>query len=119
MCDTEDNNSVWDAYRERGVSEEQIAILKKQVESSTGHDVDTELKSIGFQFTTDLNNFECPNMSYLLTLYEQWEKGQLAYNGSVSDQPSKLIETMNLLGNLKAEQTDKIRKKQEKEMKRK
>ena len=111
LANREDKNSVWDSYRERGVTEEQIAILKKQVADQAGRDVDREFRSMGYQFTTDLDKFEYPLMNYILTVYEHWEKGSMPFSGTISDQPNKVVEIMNLLNGLKQEQEDKAHKK--------
>lgn len=112
----EEKNSVWDAYRERGISEEQIAILKKQVKDQSGIEASAETRSVGLQFTTDLEEFEYPYLGYVLTMHEQWERGTLPFEGPLSDQPSKIVEIMNLISNLKIERKEKTHKEHQREM---
>lgn len=116
LASKQETNSVWDAYRERGMSEEQIAVLKERVKDQVGREVDAEYRSMGLQFTTSLENFEYPLMGQILTMYELWEKGTMPDSGPLLDQPNKIVEIMNLISGLKAEQTEKMYKEQERAM---
>lgn len=116
LVSNNDNNSVWDAYRERGISEDQIAVLKEQVKEQVGRDISGEFKSMGLQFTTSLDEFECGNLGTILTMYELWEKGQVPDEGCLLDQVNKTVEIMNLINGLRNEQMEKMNKQHQKEM---
>lgn len=52
-------------------------------------------------------------MAYVLTLHSRWEKGNLPFDGSVSEQPNKIVEIMTLIESLKFEQQEKAHKEQQ------
>lgn len=85
----------------RGYSPEQIkfAKQKKQAVSTT----------VGpLRFTRPTIEFKYPNISYVLTLFQNYEKGLLPFPGSVSEQPAQIMEVFNLLRNIRNDYQQKL-----------
>ena len=53
------------------------------------------------KFYTCTCNYRYPLMSWLIQCVDGWEKGILPYNGSLSDQPAKIMDAIYLLQRLK------------------
>lgn len=97
---------------ERGYSEAAMKAVETKVKVDTGSVV-----SMGIKFKRHLSQFRYPLMSYVLTLFEGYERGVLPYQGSLADQPFKIIEIFNLLTHLKLEQEGRRLREQEKQRK--
>jgi hypothetical protein len=54
----------------------------------------------GFTYTKCPGNFYGPGHAYLLDVHRQFRNGVLASEGGLLDQPSKYLETMNLVETL-------------------
>lgn len=83
----------------RGYSPEALAAAR-QIAAATFNPV----VSCGLRFTKPLDQFNYDQMGYALTLFENYEKGNLPFPGSVSDQPAQIIEIFGLLKALRQEQ---------------
>lgn len=84
----------------RGYSQQQIeSVLKSKTNSTI---------SSGLKFTKPTWHFEYSKLSYVLNLFENYERGVLPFNGSVSEQPAQIIEIFNLLASLKQDQKRKL-----------
>jgi hypothetical protein len=92
----------------RGYSPEALAEAKKLKEKKF-----SSVSALGLKFTKPLSNFKCENIGYLWTLFENYERGQLPYPGSISEQPAQIIEIFGVFQALKNEQIAKERKRQE------
>lgn len=89
--------------RRRGFSEAQINAAQKQSKLNR-----KELN--GLVFTVPLHKFKYENLGYVLTLFENYERGQLPFPGSVSEQPAQIMDILNIIQNLKLEQQKKVDK---------
>lgn len=69
-----------------------------------------------FNFHTCFCNFIYPDFNYFSMLYGQYEKGNLPYPGSMSEQPNKVIEIFNVLDLLNIERQEKLHKEHEKSL---
>lgn len=56
-----------------------------------------------------------PNINELLFLFENFKRGLLPYNGSITDQPAQIIEMFQLIENLHFEREQAIQKKTQSE----
>lgn len=95
------------ALRDRGYSEDRIRFMLKGKKGSS-------FKSLDVVFH-DKNNLKYPYFSYVYTAYLNYERGILPYPGSLSEQPAKIMDIFSVLGALKFESEEKMRKKVEKE----
>jgi len=79
-----------------------------------------ENKCLGFTFTKPFHQFSFEQFDFLLACYNDWSKwGHYPYPGKLADQPSKLIECLQVLKALQHEESEQERKKQEQIQKRK
>ncbi len=69
------------------------------------------VKSVGIQFNKPFSHLKFALMSYILTLFENYERGCLPYPGSVSEQPALIMECFSVLQVLKQEMEVKISEK--------
>jgi hypothetical protein len=63
--------------------------------------------SCGLKFTKHLSRFKYPLFGYALQLFENYERGLLPFEGSVSDQPAQVMELFSVIQNLRFEQEKK------------
>lgn len=92
----------------RGYTAEALALTKKIAPT-----VFTPVTSCGLRFTKHLSKFKYPLFGYALVLFENYERGQLPFEGSVADQPAQVMELFALLQNLRNERELSLIKKQE------
>jgi ribosomal protein L32 len=71
----------------------------------------------GIRFHECLCGYRNPSISLYLDLEDKFNKGILPFNGSYLDQPSKIIEIMNRISQLKFDRSERNRKKWEQEQK--
>lgn len=76
------------------------------------------IKSCGLYFTRDLSEFNCEKFNYYFLLFQNYERGNLPFEGTIADQPAQIIEIFNTFQMLRAEQEDKARKQIERQSKR-
>lgn len=50
------------------------------------------------------------DFGFLMSLFDQYEKGFLPYKGSITEQPNKIMDVFNLISQLKLELENKMRK---------
>lgn len=99
---------------QRGYTKEQIAELEKRTISN--QDI---LYSCNLKITGDLKRFKHESFYFYLTAFRAYEEhGILPFSGAYGDQPAKIIEVFEVFEQLKFEETQKIYKEQEREMKR-
>jgi hypothetical protein len=92
----------------RGYSDAAIEAARKSV-------IVSPTVSQGLRFTRHLSRYKYPLMSYVLTLLENYERGQLPFPGSVSEQPAQIMEIFALLQSLKHERDQRLNEKIERE----
>lgn len=64
----------------------------------------------GLRFNVPTTRFEYPLLAYLLTLTENYERGVLPFPGSLSEQPSKVIELIEIIQLVRMEYQNKQQK---------
>lgn len=104
-----DSKDEEQALRDRGYSEERIRYLLKDQKGSS-------FKSLDVVFHAK-NNLKYPYFTYTYTAFLNYQRGVLPYPGSLSEQPGKIMDIFNVFQALKYEADDKMRKKVEKESK--
>lgn len=62
---------------------------------------------IGFHTCLCNPDFHHPNMSEILFLFENYKRGVLPYNGTLTEQPAQLMEIFQLIENLHFEREQK------------
>jgi hypothetical protein len=67
------------------------------------------------RFKRHLSNFKYPLFGYVITLFQNYERGVMPFEGSVSEQPAQLMDIFSLLEALKAEQETKLKEKLERD----
>lgn len=87
--------------RSRGYTEEHL----KRINQKT-----PDVKVNGLIFSRPLTNFKYELIGYVLILAENYEKGNLPFPGSVSEQPGQIMDILNVIQNLKIEYKNKIEK---------
>jgi hypothetical protein len=93
-------------------TEAQLKALEASVKTKI-----VEHKILNLKFTRDLIEFSknVYNFEYLMTLYSSFKQhGTLPYQGSLSDQPNKIIEVFNVIGSVVTELQIQEQKKMEK-----
>jgi hypothetical protein len=100
-----DKNSVSSDLAGRGYTEEQLA-------HATGRIAETfnPVVSCGLMFTKPFGHLKFEALAYVLTLFENYERGCLPFPGSVSEQPAQIMEVFAVLRQLKHEVEIKMRK---------
>lgn len=93
----------------RGYTDKQISVVKETAIKSF-----KPFKVNNILFRKPLSEFKCDNLSYILFLFENYEKGSLPFQGPVSDQPAKIIDIFNILYQVRQEHNDEQRNKLEK-----
>jgi hypothetical protein len=83
---------------ERGYSEAQLAELKTKMKSQS-----RTVTSLNIKFNRPIEEFIYPQMSYILTLFRNYEKGQPPFPGAISEQPAQIMEIFNTLESLDLE----------------
>jgi hypothetical protein len=96
----------------RGYSQEVLNLTKQNLKHNA-------ITSCGIKFKKHLSCFKYPLFGYVLTLFQNYERGQLPFEGSVSDQPAQIMDIFSLLESLKAEQETKLKEKMERNGRRK
>lgn len=99
---------------ERGYSE--AALVEARIKALGSF---RPVESAGFRFTQPLDRFRSDILGYSLFLFENYERGQLPFPGSVSEQPAQIMEIFALIQTLRAEQDEKLRKKLESDVRNK
>ena len=86
----------------RGYAPEVLEATKKRASA-----LFQPVTSCGLRFTKHLSNFKYPLFGYALSLFENYEKGLLPFEGPVADQPAQVMDLFGLIQNIKAEQQTK------------
>lgn len=71
----------------------------------------------GFRINKCLGNFTSKEVYSYFEMHRFYEKGVMPFSGAMSDQPAKLIELMNIIGQLKNEKLKEIEERERKKMK--
>jgi hypothetical protein len=93
----------------RGYTPEQLAQAKSHIAVKFN-----PVTSCGLRFTRPYSSLKFEPFSYVLTLYENYERGCLPFPGSVSEQPAQIMEVFSVLRQLKHEAEVQIRETQSK-----
>lgn len=67
----------------------------------------------GYKLNKCLGNFVSREICAYYEMYTLYEKGIMPFEGVMTDQPAKLIDLFNMIGQLKFEYLDKERRKRE------
>lgn len=62
------------------------------------------------KYYTCVGNFYDKSVCDLYEMYTLYDKGVLPYNGALVDQPAKIIEVFQLIGGLRAEKIERLKK---------
>lgn len=65
----------------------------------------------GFKINKCLGNFASREVYAFIEMHKLYEKGVMPFGGSMADQPAKLIDLFNIIGQLKNEHQEKLDKK--------
>jgi hypothetical protein len=84
--------------KERGYTPEQLAHVEKRNAEKF-----TPIVSGGLRFTKPFDHLKFEPLSYVLILYEAYERGCLPFPGSVSEQPAWIMDVFSVLQKLKLE----------------
>lgn len=95
---------------DRGYTPEQLSELRKAKKKQN-----VSIKSCGLIFTRDLSEFSCEKFNYYFLLFQNYERSNLPFQGTITEQPAQIIEIFNTFKMLKAEQEEKWRKKLERQ----
>lgn len=98
--------------KRRGYSELQLRNIEKNKKSEPS-------KINNLLFTRSMTDFKYDQIGFLLTLFENYELGNLPDNGSISDQPGQVMEMLSVLKSLQIDHRNKIQNEQLKNIKRK
>lgn len=82
----------------RGYSPEALAEAKKILEKQF-----TPVTTLGLRFTRPLENFKSDILAYAWLLFDNYERGNLPFPGSVSEQPAQIMEIFGTLESLRLE----------------
>ena len=94
-------------YRERGYSEQQIKLLKKQNKINV-------FSALDLQFT-NVDKVTYPLFGFIITSFMAYNKhGILPFDGPLANQPSKIIEVFEVLEALQIEKETQLRREMEK-----
>lgn len=77
-----------------------------------------EFTSCGIRFVKPLDELKFDSIGYILTLFENYEKGLLPFSGAVSDQPGQIMEIFLILNSIKRERAEMELKKHNEQIKR-
>jgi hypothetical protein len=68
---------------------------------------------INVRYYTCPGNLYDPSLGYLYSLFEKYERGFLPFEGTISDQPAKVVECFNLIVNLREDHARKLQEDQQ------
>lgn len=91
----------------KGYTEAQLAHANKNFVATF-----SPVTSCGLRFTKPFAHLKFEPISYVLTLLENYERGCLPFPGSVSEQPSQIMELFSILSQLKHEAETRAREQQ-------
>lgn len=90
-----------DELKQRGYSEEAISRMKKKKTS-------TSVKLLGLHFTKPLIKFKYNYLRYVLVLFDNYEKGNLPFPGSVAEQPSQVMDIFDIIQAIRQEAQNRV-----------
>lgn len=93
-----DDGDVSEDAKKRGYTAEQLEHAKKRKAEKF-----SPVESCGLRFTKPFDQLKFGSLSYVLTLFESFERGSMPYPGSVSEQPAQILEIFSTLRQLKVE----------------
>jgi hypothetical protein len=96
------------ATKNRGYSPEVLAHATKKFEENF-----RPVVSCNLRFTKPFDHLKYPPMNYVLTLFENYERGLLPFPGSVTEQPAQIMEVFSVLASIKREVEIKASEKSE------
>ena len=93
-----------DTLESRGYTPEAIAQARGKFAATF-----SPVKSCNLRFTKPFEHLKFEPMSYVLTLFDNYERGCLPFPGSVSEQPAQIMEIFSVLRQLRHESELKLR----------
>lgn len=97
-------NDVTSEVEARGYSPEQLQVARKMISEKFD-----PITSCGLRFTKPFKHLKFEPIGYVLTLFENYERGCLPFPGSVSEQPAQIMEIFTVLKQLKHESESRLR----------
>jgi hypothetical protein len=95
-------NEVYSFMRKSGKSHEYAQLQEVVLRERNGcNSQDKDIVLEPFKLKTCPCNFLHPQFNYLMTIYEQYEKGNLFDEGGLAGQPNQIMEYMNYISYLK------------------
>lgn len=92
----------------------EIVIKMRRIQQGCGVITDSpkvEVGKIGYHSCLCHESFQHPLMGYLLSMYQNYEKGILPFSGGLLDQPAQVMEILSLLSTLQSEREADIQEK--------
>jgi hypothetical protein len=102
---TGDTHKVSNELAGRGYSPEVLAKANKVFETRFA-----PVTTCGLKFTKPFVKYRFEPFGYLLTLFDNYERGNLPFPGSISEQPAQIMEMFSVLKQLKHEHEMKAHK---------
>lgn len=100
---TKEKHNVSSKLNVRGYTPEQLARVK--VEKTNKFN---SVESCGLRFTRPFDHLKFEPLGYVLTLYENYERGCLPFEGCVSEQPAQIMEVFSIIKQLKYEAEKRV-----------
>lgn len=97
-----------DSLLARGYTPEAIASMRKRQSKKF-----SPITSVGLRFLKPVSEFQYGQMHFVLDAFDNYERGVMPYPGSFSEQPAQIIEIFGLIRALRREQEEKLRKRNE------
>lgn len=105
-------NDAWDGSKNRVAPElqdgrytpEQLELAQSRIK-----DRFEPFETCGLRFTKPFGHLKFDLLSYVLLLFENYERGSLPFTGTVSEQPAQIMEIFNVLRQLKHEVESRAR----------
>lgn len=106
--------SIDPSIKNRGYTAEQLKNLENKTQVRR-----VSINSCNLSITGDLKQFNEPNLGYYLEAFYAYDNhGVLPFSGSFSEQPSKMLDIIEILKQMQNEEETRIRKQIERDQKR-
>jgi hypothetical protein len=90
----------------RGYTKQQLAAVKKPLKRHHAVNI------FNLKFTKPLTDFRYSLLNYVCVLFENYEKGNLPYEGTISEQPAQIIEIFQVIKSIRYEHQKAVEKEQ-------
>lgn len=117
QCDSKET-ALMDRYFDDPQADRKIAhaLLAHKERSGCNKFLDTPINHLDkFSFNSCLCNFKNPLIHYFITITDNYERGVLPHNGSLSEQSARLIDVILLISSIRQEHLAKMRERLEKQ----